>query len=79
MGKYDTPLDLENDMFMWNKLSWCFFPGNKFFRVTRELVMLETEVSQFFDKVEKKKGWLTAYNRRHNMSSPFRIDEVKLI
>merc|ERR1712128_378710 len=75
MGKYDTPLDFENDTFMWDKLSWCFFPGNKVFRATRELVMVETEVNQFFDKVEKKKGWLTSYNRRHNMSSPFRIDE----
>jgi len=74
-GKYSTFLDLDSDMFMWDKLSWCFFPGNKFFKVTKELVMLETEVSEYLNKVEKKKGWLTSYNIRHNMSSPFRIDE----
>ena len=75
-GKYNSFVDLENDNFLWDKLSWCFFPGTNFFKVTKNLVSTEVEVRDFLHKVEKKKGWLTEYNRRHNMSSPFRIDEV---
>jgi len=74
-GKYNSFVDLETDNFLWEKLSWCFFPGTNFFKVTKNLVTTEVEVSGFLNKVEKKKGWLTEYNRRHNMSSPFRIDE----
>ena len=69
-------MDLQNDNFLWDKLSWCYFPGNNFFKLTKSLVATEREVGEFLYKVEKKKGWLTQYNRRHNMSSPFRIDEV---
>ena len=36
------------------------------------------EVEEFFRKVQRKKGWLTEFNIRHDMSSPFRIDEVSL-
>eukprot|EP00092_Neocalanus_flemingeri_P007701 GFUD01008317.1.p1 GENE.GFUD01008317.1~~GFUD01008317.1.p1 ORF type:complete len:703 (+),score=116.08 GFUD01008317.1:215-2323(+) len=74
-GKYNSFVDLESDNFLWDKLSWCFFPGTNFFKVTKNLVSTEIEVRDFLHKVEKKKGWLTEYNRRHNMSSPFRIDE----
>merc|ERR1712106_273906 len=72
----NNSLDLENDNFLWEKLSWCYFPGTNFFKVTKNLVTAEVEVGDFLHKVEKKKGWLTEYNRRHNMSSPFRINEV---
>ena len=75
-GRYSSSIDLENDNFLWDKLSWCYFPGTNFFKVTKNLVTAEVEVGDFLRKVEKKKGWLTEYNRRHNMSSPFRIDEV---
>merc|ERR1719410_3344083 len=75
-GRYSRLVDLDNDNFLWDKLGWCYFPGNNFFKVTKNLVAAEGEVGEFLHKVEKKKGWLTEYNRRHNMSSPFRIDEV---
>ena len=75
-SRYGNYIDLENDNFLWDKLSWCYFPGANFFKVTKNLVTTEIEVDDFLKKVEKKKGWLTEYNRRHNMSSPFRIDEV---
>jgi len=73
---HGSPLDLDTDNFLWDKMSWCFFPGANFFKVTRQLVRLEVDVEEFFKKVQKKKGWLTEYNIRHNMSSPFRIDEL---
>ena len=75
-GRSRSFVDLQNDNFLWDKLSWCYFPGNNFFKLTKSLVATEREVGEFLYKVEKKKGWLTQYNRRHNMSSPFRIDEV---
>ena len=72
-----SSIDLDTDNFLWDKMSWCFFPGANFFKVTKQLVRLEVDVEEFFKKVQKKKGWLTEYNIRHNMSSPFRIDEVR--
>jgi hexosaminidase len=75
-SRYSSSLvDLQNDNFLWTGLSWCYFPGTNFFKVTKNLVGAEREVREFLHKVESKKGWLTEYNRRHNMSSPFRIDE----
>ena len=73
---HGSGIDLDKDNFLWDTMSWCFFPGANFFKVTKQLVRLEVDVEEFFKKVQKKKGWLTEYNIRHNMSSPFRIDEV---
>lgn len=75
-GRTETEIDLDYDNFLWEKLSWCHFPGEKFFKVTKELVALEGEVAEFFAKVDTKRGWMTPYNVRHNMSSPFRIEDV---
>ena len=75
-SRTETEIDLDNDNFLWEKLSWCHFPGEKFFKVTKELVALEGEVAEFFAKVDTKRGWMTPYNVRHNMSSPFRIEDV---
>jgi hexosaminidase len=75
-GMRTTFVDLDTDNFLWDKMSWCFFPGSNFFKVTKLLVRLENDVEDFFKKVQRKKGWLTDYNIRHNMSSPFRIDEL---
>ena len=61
---------------MFQKLSWCYFPGQKFYKVTQDLISTEETVDDFVKTVEKKKGWLTDYNVRHNMSSPFRIEQV---
>jgi len=70
------PLDLTRDKYLWDKLSWCFFPGAAFFKVTRSLDATKKEVAEYMDKVQVQKGWLTKYNVRHNFSSPFRVDEV---
>ena len=71
--KYKTgSLDLANDRFLWDKLSWCFFPGSTFFKVTKSLYNTQKDVAEYLNTVELKKGWLTKYNRRHNFSSPFR-------
>ena len=75
-GVYKTFIDLDVDNFLFDKMSWCFFPGSSFFKVTKQLIRLEVEVEEFFHKVQVKKGWLTEFNIRHNMSSPFRIDEL---
>ena len=75
-GDHHTFIDLHTDNFLFDKMSWCFFPGVAFFKVTKQLMNLEVDVEEFFKKVQIKKGWLTEYNLRHNMSSPFRIDEL---
>ena len=77
--KYNSFVDLESDNFLWEKLNWCFFPGANFFKMTKTLVHNEKDVAEFLDKLDTKKGWLTPYNLRHNLTSPFRIDEVRPI
>merc|ERR1712223_1428667 len=72
-GKY---FDFDYDPYFFNKLSWCNFPGQKFYKVLQDLINAEEEVAKFVKHVEKGKGWMTAYNARHNMSSPFRIEGV---
>merc|ERR1719187_1166057 len=42
----------------------------------KSLDTTQRDVEEYMDKVELKKGWLTKYNRRHNFSSPFRLDGV---
>ena len=75
-GAGEKFFDLDYDRFLFQKLSWCYFPGQKFYKVTADLISTEETVDDFIKTVEKKKGWLTDYNVRHNMSSPFRIDQV---
>ena len=74
-GKF---FDLDYDRFLFQKLSWCYFPGQKFYKVTQDLISTEETVDNFFKTATKSKGWLTQYNIRHNMSSPFRIDQVNM-
>ena len=68
--------DLDYDRFLFQKLSWCYFPGQKFYKVTQDLISTEETVANFVKTVDKDKGWMTQYNIRHNMSSPFRVDQV---
>ena len=75
-GQYNTGLDLQKDKFLWEKLSRCFFPGAQVFKLTKTVVKTEEEVAEYLEKLETKQGWLTPYNFRHNLSSPFRIDQV---
>ena len=75
-GAGEKFFDLDYDRFLFQKLSWCYFPGQKFYKVTQDLISTEETVDDFVKTVEKKKGWLTDYNVRHNVSSPFRIEQV---
>merc|ERR550517_27941 len=72
-GKY---FDFDYDPYFFNKLSWCNFPGQRFYKVLQDLISTEEEVNKFVKHVERDKGWITPYNARHNMSSPFRIEGV---
>ena len=72
-GKY---FDFDLDPYFFHKLSWCNFPGQRFYKVAVDLINTEEEVNKFVKHVEIDKGWMTPYNARHNMSSPFRIEQV---
>lgn len=54
----------------------CMFPGSQTLRYVIRLTNTITDVRQYLDNVNYKRGWLTAYNIRHNFSSPIRIDEL---
>lgn len=56
----------------------CNFPGVAFFRVLFRLRNINSEVYQLEEKIERKRGWMTPYNARHNYSLPFRVNEVVL-
>ncbi|KAB7497051.1 Hexosaminidase D [Armadillidium nasatum] len=73
--KYQTGLNLDSDPFLWDKFSWCFFPGSLIFKSTARLDATKKEVQAYIDKVTLQRAWITDYNRRHNYSSPMRIDE----
>ncbi|XP_076054038.1 hexosaminidase D-like [Oratosquilla oratoria] len=73
--KYQTWLNLDSDPFLWDKFSWCFFPGSQMFKVTARLDATRRDVDAYYDRVTKSRAWITDYNRRHNFSSPMRIDE----
>ena len=74
-GKY---FDFDLDPYFFHKLSWCNFPGQRFYKVAVDLINTEEEVKKFVKHVEIDKGWMTPYNARHNMSSPYRIEQVRL-
>uniref|UniRef100_T1IV42 beta-N-acetylhexosaminidase n=1 Tax=Strigamia maritima TaxID=126957 RepID=T1IV42_STRMM len=72
--KYTTFIDLEHDPHLWAKLSFCFFPGVAFFKVTEHLSRLRQGVDEFLKSETLHKAWLTEYNVRRNFSSLTRID-----
>ncbi|XP_050296211.1 hexosaminidase D-like isoform X2 [Anthonomus grandis grandis] len=69
-------ISLENDPFMWEKLSRCLFPGNGFFKLLYRLHNLEQEAKEYIDTTTKQRGWMTPYNAKHNYSSPLRVEEL---
>lgn len=73
--KYQTWLNLDADPYLWDKFSWCFFPGAQVFKATARLDATRRDVDTYLDRVSHTRGWITEYNRRHNFSSPMRIDE----
>ncbi|KAF2359829.1 Glycoside hydrolase superfamily, partial [Trinorchestia longiramus] len=73
--KYQTWINLDSDPFLWDKFSWCFFPGKQVFTLMSRLDTTRRDVEAYIDRVTKSRAWITDYNRRHNFSSPMRIDE----
>lgn len=69
-------ISLDMDPFLWDKLNRCMFPGNSFFRLTSRLQNMETEAREYLDLTRRQKGWMTAYNVRHNYSLPLRVEEL---
>ena len=72
-------INLEKDKYGWETFSRCIFPGVGVFRVVKAVVETEKDVAEYLDSLEKKKGWMTPYNIRHNLSSPFRVDQVNML
>lgn len=72
----EEPIDLNNDPKLFDKMSWCYFPGASVFKMTRSLEMTQREVAEFLAKAQGHEGWLTDYNHHRNFSSPYRVDEV---
>uniref|UniRef100_A0A0P4WPB1 beta-N-acetylhexosaminidase n=2 Tax=Scylla olivacea TaxID=85551 RepID=A0A0P4WPB1_SCYOL len=73
--KYQTWLNLDADPFLWDKFSWCFFPGAPVFKMTARLDATRRDVDAYLERVTRSRAWITDYNRRHNYSSPMRVDE----
>lgn len=72
--KYQTDLNLDSDPFLWDKFSWCYFHGSLAFKSTARLDATRRDVRSYIDRVTLKRAWLSDYNRRHNFSSPMRIE-----
>ena len=75
---HEASLNLEKDRFLWEKLNWCAFHGARYFKLTKMFINIEKNVLEFLNKIEKRSGWLTSYNVRHNFSSPARMQEVRV-
>lgn len=73
---FKTFINLETDPYLWRKLQWCFFPGNRVFQLTSQIEDLNEQVETYLEKAQKKEGWLTDFNIRRNYSSPFRVNEL---
>lgn len=73
--KYQTWLNLDSDPFLWDKFSWCFFPGAQVFKATARLDATRRDVDSYLDRINRVRGWITEYSRRHNYTSPMRVDE----
>ena len=77
-GYYNSPStpNLDSDPFLWNYASSCFFPGSAVFRLTQHTADVVKRVNDYEYDVTVHKAWMTAYNLRHNISNPWRVDEA---
>lgn len=73
--QYQTFIDIQNDPYLWDKMSWCFFPGVQVFKLTHSLDNVQYQVKEYLKKVTLDQGWLTEFSIRHNFSSPYRVQE----
>ena len=70
-----SPLTLEQDPHLF-ELRRCRFPGHLAFGVVGTLHHFKGEVEALDTNSRETQGWLTAYNIRHNYSSPWRLTEA---
>lgn len=68
-------LNLNNDPEL-HSFTKCMFPGSQVLRYVLRVFAIHTEVRQYLENVNFKRGWLTPYNIKHNFSSPIRIEEL---
>ncbi|RXG61053.1 Protein abrupt [Armadillidium vulgare] len=74
-SKHLKNLNNDNDPFFWERFAFCTFPGSSVFKATARLDSIRNDITSFIEKVTLQRAWITDYNRRHNFSSPMRIDE----
>lgn len=70
-----TAPDLDQDLYLWSYAGSCLFPGSSVFRLTQHTADVVKRVTDYEYDVTIHKAWMTAYNVRHNISNPFRVDE----
>lgn len=68
-------LNLNNDPEL-HSFTKCMFPGSQTLRYVLRVFGVHTEVRQYLENVNFKRGWITAYQIKHNFSSPIRIEEL---
>ncbi|KAI1287965.1 hypothetical protein HDE_09718 [Halotydeus destructor] len=68
-------VNLDSDLYLWDKASGCQFPGSSVFRLTQHVADAVKRTNDYLYDVTVHKAWMTEYNVRHNMSNPFRVDE----
>uniref|UniRef100_T1JFK8 Hexosaminidase D n=1 Tax=Strigamia maritima TaxID=126957 RepID=T1JFK8_STRMM len=68
---------LTKNPYMW-EYSRCRFPGQRFFRLIRTFKQMRSRINKHVKTVTEEQAWLTAYNVRHNFSSPMRLSEAIL-
>jgi len=70
------PIDLDSDPYLFDKMSWCHFPGAPAFKLAKTLNSVQADVEAYLTKVTAEQAWMTDYAQRVNFSTPFRIDEM---
>ncbi|KAH9388663.1 Hydrolase [Tyrophagus putrescentiae] len=86
LDKFDNLMNCEKNYFYTNEKiftqdpnffskSNCKFPGANVFRLMQEFESVDKKVNDYLYDVTIHKAWLTDYNIRHNISSPYRISE----
>lgn len=61
--------------YLW-EYSRCKFPGQHFFRLLRTFKQMRSRVRSHVRTITEEQAWLTAYNVRHNYTSPQRVAEA---
>ncbi len=75
-GGPSEPFDYDEDPYLFDRMSWCYFPGASVFKMIKTLIATRKEVDDFLKKARRDKAWLTDYSVARNYSSPFRIEEI---